>query len=342
MKRILLVAFACVVALGVSARTITIKTGIEVLKEQNFKLLEGKRVGLITNPTGVDNRLRSTIDILAEAPNVNLVALFGPEHGVRGDAHAGAYVDNQVDPATGLPVYSLHGKTRKPTPEMLSGIDVLVYDIQDIGCRSFTYISTMGLAMEAAAENDVEFVVLDRPDPLGGNKIEGPIVEEGFFSFVSQYPIPYLYGLTCGELAMLLNGEGMLDHRCNLHVVAMEGWKRGMTYEETGLEWIPSSPHIPEAKSTFFYPASGILGELGYLSIGVGYTIPFQMFAAEWIDADRFAEALNGLSLPGVIFRPIHARPFYSIGQGKTLHGVQLHVVDPAAAALSEVQFYVM
>ena len=188
MKRILLVAFACAIALGVSARTITIKTGIEVLKEQNFKLLEGKRVGLITNPTGVDNRLRSTIDILAEAPNVNLVALFGPEHGVRGDAHAGAYVDNQVDPATGLPVYSLHGKTRKPTPEMLSGIDVLVYDIQDIGCRSFTYISTMGLAMEAAAENDVEFVVLDRPDPLGGNKIEGPIVEEGFFSFVSQYP----------------------------------------------------------------------------------------------------------------------------------------------------------
>ncbi len=342
MKRILLVAFACVVALGVSARTITIKTGIEVLKEQNFKLLEGKRVGLITNPTGVDNRLRSTIDILAEAPNVNLVALFGPEHGVRGDAHAGDYVGNQVDSVTGLPIYSLHGKTRKPTPEMLNGIDVLVYDIQDIGCRSFTYISTMGLAMEAAAENGVEFVVLDRPDPLGGNKIEGPIVEEGFFSFVSQYPIPYLYGLTCGELAMLLNGEGMLERRCNLHVVAMEGWKRGMTYEETGLEWIPSSPHIPEAKSTFFYPASGILGELGYLSIGVGYTIPFQMFAAEWIDANRFAEALNGLSLPGVIFRPIHARPFYSIGQGKTLHGVQLHVVDPAAAALSEVQFYVM
>ena len=229
-----------------------------------------------------------------------------------------------------------------------------VYSVNRLRGKSLEEIATIAgwpipkFDDEYFEESDAEFsdehgkVLMDRPDPLGGNKIEGPIVEEGFFSFVSQYPIPYLYGLTCGELAMLLNGEGMLDHRCNLHVVAMEGWKRGMTYEETGLEWIPSSPHIPEAKSTFFYPASGILGELGYMSIGVGYTIPFQMFAAEWIDADRFAEALNGLSLPGVIFRPIHARPFYSIGQGKTLHGVQLHVVDPAAAALSEVQFYVM
>ncbi|MGL4331885.1 MAG: exo-beta-N-acetylmuramidase NamZ family protein, partial [Bacteroidales bacterium] len=191
-----------------------VKTGIEVLRDQNFKILEGKRVGLITNPTGVDSKLKSTIDILKEAPNVNLVALFGPEHGVRGDVHAGDKVDNARDEKTGLPVYSLYGKTRKPSDEMLKDIDVLVYDIQDIGCRSFTYISTLGLAMEAAAKNGKEVIVLDRPNPLGGHKVEGNLVEDGFISFVSQFKIPYVYGLTCGELANMLNGEKMLEGQC--------------------------------------------------------------------------------------------------------------------------------
>ena len=342
MKKSLLIGLALLLAGTGVARPIVVKTGIEVLKAQRFELLEGKRVGLITNPTGVDDGLRSTVDILNEAPNVELVALFGPEHGVRGDAHAGDHVGNQTDPVTGLPVYSLYGKTRKPTPEMLRGIDVLVYDIQDIGCRSFTYISTMGEAMAAAAENGIEFVVLDRPNPLGGRKVEGPLVQDGFFSFVSQYRIPYVYGLTCGELAMLLNGEGMIGKPCNLHVVAMEGWKRDMVYEDTGLQWIPSSPHIPQAETAFFYPASGIVGDFGYLSIGVGYTIPFQMFAAEWIDAEQFADSLNALKLPGVIFRPIHVKPFYSVGQGKQLHGVQVHLTKYPDAPLTEIQFYVM
>ena len=342
MKKSLLIGLALLLAGTGVARPIVVKTGIEVLKAQRFELLEGKRVGLITNPTGVDDGLRSTVDILNEAPNVELVALFGPEHGVRGDAHAGDHVGNQTDPVTGLPVYSLYGKTRKPTPEMLRGIDVLVYDIQDIGCRSFTYISTMGEAMAAAAENGIEFVVLDRPNPLGGRKVEGPLVQDGFFSFVSQYRIPYVYGLTCGELAMLLNGEGMIGKPCNLHVVAMEGWKRDMVYEDTGLQWIPSSPHIPQAETAFFYPASGIVGDFGYLSIGVGYTIPFQMFAAEWIDAEQFADSLNALKLPGVIFRPIHVKPFYSVGQGKQLHGVQVHLTKYPDAPLTDIQFYVM
>ena len=342
MKKSLLIGLALLLAGTGVARPIVVKTGIEVLKAQRFELLEGKRVGLITNPTGVDDGLRSTVDILNEAPNVELVALFGPEHGVRGDAHAGDHVGNQTDPVTGLPVYSLYGKTRKPTPEMLRGIDVLVYDIQDIGCRSFTYISTMGEAMAAAAENGIEFVVLDRPNPLGGRKVEGPVVQDGFFSFVSQYRIPYVYGLTCGELAMLLNGEGMIGKPCNLHVVAMEGWKRDMVYEDTGLQWIPSSPHIPQAETAFFYPASGIVGDFGYLSIGVGYTIPFQMFAAEWIDAEQFADSLNALKLPGVIFRPIHVKPFYSVGQGKQLHGVQVHLTKYPDAPLTDIQFYVM
>lgn len=333
---------AVVFALPFVTSAQNIKTGLEVLKESNFKILEGKRVGLITNPTGFDNSLKSTIDVLHEAPNVQLVALFGPEHGVRGDVHAGDKVDNMTDPKTGLPVFSLYGKTRKATPEMLKGIDVLVYDIQDIGSRSFTYISTMGLAMEAASENNIEFVVLDRPNPLGGVKIEGNLVEDGFISFVSQFKIPYIYGLTCGELAVMLNEENMLGKSCKLSVVKMEGWRRDMTFEETGLQWVPSSPHIPQPISAIAYPISGILGELGYMSIGVGYTIPFQMFAAEWVEAERLAERLNSYKLPGLAFRPMHLKPFYAVGVGKNLQGVQVHVMDYKLAALSDVQFLVM
>mgnify|MGYP000546208791 FL=1 len=343
LEKTLLLLFLCL-SLGAQAQKIHIKTGIEVLKSQNFRYLEGKRVGLITNPTGVDNELRSTIDILHEAPNVNLMALYGPEHGVRGDVHAGDHVSDQRDPATGLPVYSLYGKTRKATPEMLKDVDVLVYDIQDIGCRSFTYISTLGLAMEAAAENGKELIVLDRPNPLGGLKVEGNLTEDDCISFVSQFKIPYVYGLTCGELALMLNGERMLTGgvQCNLTVIKMKGWKRRMDYTATGLQWIPSSPHIPHPHSAFFYPVSGILGELGYMSIGVGYTIPFQMFAAPWAEADKLADALNALHVPGVIFRPIYLKPFYSVGQGQQLQGVQVHITDYARAPLSPLQFLVM
>ena len=343
LEKTLLLLFLCL-SLSAQAQKIRIKTGIEVLKAQNFRCLEGKRVALITNPTGVDNELRSTIDILHEAPNVNLVALYGPEHGVRGDVHAGDHVSDQRDPATGLPVYSLYGKTRKATPEMLKDVDILVYDIQDIGCRSFTYISTLGLAMEAAAENGKELIVLDRPNPLGGLKVEGNLTEGDCISFVSQFKIPYVYGLTCGELALLLNGERMLTGgvQCKLTVIKMKGWKRRMDYTATGLQWIPSSPHIPHPHSAFFYPVSGILGELGYMSIGVGYTIPFQMFAAPWAEADKLADALNDLHVPGVIFRPIYLKPFYSVGKGEQLQGVQVHITNYARAPLSPLQFLVM
>ncbi|MDD3787279.1 MAG: DUF1343 domain-containing protein [Petrimonas sp.] len=323
------------------AQKIHVKTGIEVLKETNFKALQGKRVGLITNPTGVDNNLKSTIDILHEAPNVQLVALYGPEHGVRGDVHAGDKVSDFKDPNTGVPVFSLYGATRKPTKEMLEGVDVLVYDIQDIGCRSYTYISTMYLAMQAAAENNIEFVVLDRPNPLGGLKVEGNLVEDGFFSFVSQLKIPYVYGLTCGELANMINVE-MMEKPCNLTVVKMKKWRRKMNFEATGLPWVPTSPHIPFAHSAYFYPVSGILGELGYMSIGVGYTLPFEMFAAEWINAEEFANALNAKRLPGITFRPIHLKPYYSVGQGKNYQGVQIYLTDFAKARLSDIQFHVM
>jgi uncharacterized protein YbbC (DUF1343 family) len=342
-KTVGLLAIGCwLIATASFAQKIKIKTGVEVLKETGFKVLQGKQVGLITNPTGVDNCLKSTIDILHEAQDVHLVALYGPEHGVRGDVYAGDKVDTFTDPNTGVPVYSLYGSTRKPTPEMLEGVDALVYDIQDIGCRSYTYISTMYLAMQAAAGNDIEFIVLDRPNPLGGLKVEGCLVEEGFFSFVSQLKVPYVYGLTCGELAMLINSEFMGDRPCKLTVVKMKKWRRKMTFDDTGLPWVPASPHIPFAHSAYFYPVSGILGELGYMSIGVGYTLPFEIFAAEWIDAEQFAKALNVKQLPGIVFRPIHLKPYYSVGQGKNLHGVQVYLRDFNKARLSDVQFHVM
>jgi len=323
------------------ARNKQVMTGIDVLEQQAFKCLQGKRVGLITNPTGVNRHLVSTVDVLNNAPGVNLVALYGPEHGVRGDVHAGDKVDNIKDAKTGLPVYSLYGKTRKPTAEMLKDIDVLVYDIQDIGCRSFTFISTMGLAMEAAAENGKEFVVLDRPNPIGGLKVEGNITDNDCISFVSQFKIPYLYGLTCGELAQMLNGECMLNNsvQCKLTVVKMKNWKRKMNYAATGLQWIPSSPHIPQAVTAYYYPTSGILGELGYLSIGVGYTIPFQMFAASWINAIQLADAMNAHHLSGVTFRPIYLKPFYSVGKGEQMQGVQMHITDYQSVQLTPIQF---
>lgn len=322
-----------------------VKTGIEVLRERNFDILKGKRVGLVTNPTGVDSKLKSTIDILFESPEVNLVALYGPEHGVRGNYSAGEYVDFYIDETTKLPVYSLYGKTRKPTPEMLKDVDVLVFDIQDIGSRSYTYISTMGLVMEAAAENDKEVVILDRPNPLGGNRIEGNLVEDGFYSFVSQFSIPYIHGLTVAELAMLLNEEGLLANKakCKLSVIKMDGWNRSMYFEETGLPWVLTSPHIPHPYSSFYYAASGIVGELrNVVSIGVGYTLPFQTFAAEWINSVELANKMNSYQLPGVVFRPITYKPYYAFGKDKMLHGVQIHILDYDVVELMPIQFYFM
>jgi uncharacterized protein YbbC (DUF1343 family) len=318
-----------------------VKTGIEVLRARAFDILQGKRVGLITNPTGVDAHLVSTIDILSKARGVKLAALFGPEHGVRGDFAAGDRVDSYTDTRTGLPVFSLYGKTGKPTAEMLRNLDILVYDIQDIGCRSYTYVSTMGLAMEAAAENGIPFVVLDRPNPLGGLKVEGNLVEDGFESFVSQFRIPYVYGLTCGELAKMLNEEGMLKGhaRCDVTVVPMEGWIRTMEFEQTGLPWVPTSPHIPMESSPTYYVSTGILGELDAISIGVGTTIPFRILAAPWIDPYRITDLMDSLHLNGVFFRPVTFKPFYGPYKDTTLYGVQLHITDPQRLNLMSLQY---
>ncbi len=322
----------------------TVKPGIDVLREREFDILRGKRVGLITNPTGVSFDMTSTIDILFNATGVRLVALFGPEHGVRGDVEAGKYVEFYNDRATGLPVYSLYGKTRKPTPEMLKGIDVLVYDIQDIGVRSYTYISTMGLAMEAAAEAGIAFVVLDRPDPLTGLIVTGPMLEPKYKSFVGAYPVPYVYGMTAGEMAEMINGEGWLNggQRCQLTVVKMEGWKRSMWWDETGLEWVPTSPHVPHASTTVHYVMTGLLGELGTANQGVGYTLPFELIGAPWVKGTELAAYLNSKNLPGVVFRPMWYRPFYFDTSGIRYEGVQVHVHDRSRIDMTQVQVHIL
>ena len=328
-----------------------VKTGIEVLRSRGFEGLAGKRVGLVTNPSGVDSQLNSTIDILFEAPEVNLVALYGPEHGVRGNAYAGDKVADSRDSKTGLPVYSLYGATRKPTPQMLEGIDVMVYDIQDVGVRSYTFISTLGLVMEACAEKGIEVVVLDRPNPLGGNKIEGCYVEQPFNSFVSQYKIPYIYGLTVGELAVLINEEGLnrgqkgnqAPAKCKLTVVPMEGWTRDMLYEDTRLPWVLPSPNIPFKDSPMYYAASGVCGELyGFMNIGIGYTLPFQLFGALWLDPEKLKARLESYDLPGISFRTIWYKPYFGSLAGKHVKGLQFFFTDYEKARVTETQFYVM
>ena len=328
-----------------------VKTGIEVLRSRGFEGLAGKRVGLVTNPSGVDSHLNTTIDILFEAPEVNLVALYGPEHGVRGNAYAGDKVADSRDSKTGLPVYSLYGATRKPTPQMLEGIDVMVYDIQDVGVRSYTFISTLGLVMEACAEKGIEVVVLDRPNPLGGNKIEGCYVEQPFNSFVSQYKIPYIYGLTVGELAVLINEEGLnrgqkgnqAPAKCKLTVVPMEGWTRDMLYEDTRLPWVLPSPNIPFKDSPMYYAASGVCGELyGFMNIGIGYTLPFQLFGALWLDPEKLKARLESYDLPGISFRTIWYKPYFGSLAGKHVTGLQFFFTDYEKARVTETQFYVM
>ena len=342
MKKYVLALAAMIVAMCATA---TVKTGIEVLRDNGFKQLQGKRVGLVTNPSGVDHNLVSTVDILSNAPGVKLVALYGPEHGVRGNAHAGDAVGDAVDEKTGVKMYSLYGKTHKPTPEMLKDIDVLVYDIQDVGCRSYTFYATMGMCMEACAENGKEFMVLDRPNPLGGNKVEGNLVEKGYFSGVSKYAIPYLYGLTPGELATYLNEEHVTAKKAKLTVIAMKGWKREMKFSDTGLPRVAPSPQIPTPEHAAFYAVSGVIGELYAFNTGIGYTLPFQCFAAPYIDADKLCDAMNALNLPGFRFRPINFRPFFKVGPEteeamKEMHGVQTYITDMDKADLTMCQFH--
>lgn len=282
----------------------SVQTGLDILVENEFEPFRGKNVGVICNHTALDHRKKHILDLLHQAGTCSLVAIFGPEHGYRGRTVGGEAVENEIDPATGARVYSLYGKNRKPTAQMLTDVDVLIYDIQDVGARFYTYITTLSNCMASAANQGIPFYVIDRPNPIRGDRIEGPILEEDYRSFVGPHPLPIRYGLTVGELAAWINAEGLLDspQHVDLHVIKIVGWKRSMWYDETGLPWIGPSPNMPTLETAVVYPGFCLL-EGTNLSEGRGTTEPFLKIGAPWIDADRFSSALNQLNLPGIRFR---------------------------------------
>lgn len=328
MRRLLLFVF---LVCGASLDAAPIQVGVDVLLDGSHDaLLKGKRLGLITNHTARNAQRVHTIDLLkgnAQKKGYQLTALFAPEHGIKGNWHASDDVKDEEDP-DGIPIYSLHGSTKRPTKEMLASIDLLLFDIQDVGSRSYTYVTTLCYAMEEAAKNSIPVVVLDRPNPINGLLVDGPVLEERWRSMVGYLNVAYCHGMTVGELARYFNSEYSVN--CPLHVIPMKGWKRSMTFSDTGLTWIPTSPNIPEDSTPWYYPATGIVGELQIVSIGVGYTLPFKVLGAPWIDADTFAAKLNGQHLPGIGFLPFHFRPFSGKFAQQTCHGVLLHVTDPA------------
>lgn len=300
--------------------------GIDRLFEDaHLACVKGKKIGLITNHTGVDKKLKPTIEIFKESDQCSLVALFSPEHGIDGVSYAAEEVIDLKD-ADGIPIYSLHGKTRRPTEKMLKDIEVLVFDIQETGCRPHTYAATLFYAMEEAAKRKIPFIVLDRPNPMGGVTVDGPMLSDKWRSFLGYINVPYCHGMTLGELALFFNAEYKVG--CDLKIVPMTGWKRSMTFKETGIPWIPPSPHVPEPDTPFFCASTGVLGELEIVNIGIGYTLPFKLVGAPWIDAKLFAEKLNSQALPGVTFVPYHFRPFYGRYKGESCHGIKIVITD--------------
>lgn len=346
MRRASLSAALMLVVLPVCARPAPaapprVLPGIDVLLNERLDLLKGKRVGLVTHAAAVTAALEPTVDALYRS--ARLVVLIGPEHGVRGAAYAGEKVDENQDAKTGLPMYAVFDEKAKPTTEMLKGVDVLVYDVQDIGSRSYTYITTLARVMEAAAEANIPLIVLDRPDPLGGLRVEGNVPPMDWARvFVCWLRLPYIYGMTPGELAKMINGEGWLPGgiRADLTVIPLKNWRRSMLFAATGLAWVPTSPHIPHAETVPFYPATGLVSPV--LNNGVGYPMPFELIGAPWLDGERLAEKLNALRLPGVRFRPLVYKPFYGRFKGELCGGVQIHLLDPSRAPLFALNFHVL
>ncbi|NGX42077.1 MAG: hypothetical protein K940chlam7_00353 [Chlamydiae bacterium] len=317
--------------------------GVEVLLNGGYDhLLKGKRIGLITNHTAVNHQMESTVDLLKRhAPKLGfkIVALFAPEHGISGVAHSEELIQDGKD-ADNIPVYSLHGSTMRPTKKMLEQVDLLFYDIQDIGSRSYTYAATLFYSMEEAAKNGIPIVVLDRPNPINGLVVDGPMMEEKWRSIVGYINVPYCHGMTLGELARFFNAEYHVG--CQLYVVPMKGWRRQMSFQDTGLAWIPTSPNIPEANTPWYYPVTGILGELQVVNIGIGYTLPFKVIGAPWIDADSFAKSLNEQNFPGVAFHPYHYQPFYGRFAKRECHGVFIIITDPKVYKPVSTQYLIL
>ncbi len=303
-------------------------SGLEVFLAKYVGMVKGKRVGLVTNQTGVDAKLNSAIDLFRAHPDIKLVALFAPEHGIRGNLKAGETVPGGKDPRSGVPIYTLYGgKDHRPPKEALDKIDVIVYDIQDVGSRAYTYIWHLAECMSAAAENDKEVIVLDRPNPFGAKTMDGPITEKQFLSFIGLYPIPRVYGLTVGELAVYLNTEEKI--RCRLTVIPMQNYFRGMRWEQTGLPWVPPSPNIPNVAAAYGFAATGTIGETGCMNIACGTSGSFQVVAAGWMNSKASAAALNALKLPGVLFVPLEAAPDMSIYAKFKTPGIFICVTDP-------------
>lgn len=334
-----------------SEKAPVVKPGIEILSESFPSFLEGKRVGLVTNPTGINSKFESSIEIFAKNPKIKLVALYGPEHGVRGNAQAGEYVPFYIDDKYGIPVFSLYGQSMRPSPlmlknideimrdfdtkkdektlkeDMIRGIDVMIFDIQDVGTRIYTYIATMAYCMEACAEAGVKFVVLDRPNPINGIFIEGPILKyPEFSSFVGVYPIPVRHGMTVGELARLFN-EKFMRKKVDIIAISMKGWKRRMWFDETGLPWVIPSPNMPTLDTATVYPGQVFL-EGTNVSEGRGTTKPFELFGAPWIDGYELTKKLNSLNLPGVKFREAWFTPTFSKYSGELCGGSQIHITE--------------
>ena len=303
-----------------------VQTGLDVLEAQKFAPLKGKHVGLITNHTGLDAQEKSTIDRLAHAPGVTLVALFSPEHGLAGKVDE--KVSSSKDSTTGLPVYSLYGESRRPSDEMLAGLDAVVFDIEDAGVRFYTYITTMGYCMEAAAKKGIAFYVLDRPNPIGGEIVEGPMLDEDKRDFVAYFPLPVRYGLTIGELAQLLNIENKIG--ADLHVIQMKNWHRNYFFESTGIRWVPPSPNLRTTKGAILYPGLEILQNAG-VSVGRGTQTPFEIFGAPWMNGEEVASALNTKHLPGLRFSSELLIPVSGLYQGQRCGGVTIKIGEKSA-----------
>ncbi|MGK5594365.1 MAG: exo-beta-N-acetylmuramidase NamZ family protein [Parachlamydiaceae bacterium] len=327
MQKRLLIPILFILAFYTMTLFAKVTVGVDVLLEDERQLdkLKGKKIGLLTNQTAINKDMRSTFELLKErAKHYKIVALFAPEHGLFGSDYA--EVKGQNSTIQGVPVYSLYNETKRPTPEMLHGIDLIIYDIQDIGSRSYTYISTLFYVMEEAAKRNIKVMVLDRPNPINGITIDGPLLDIKLRSIVGYINVPYCHGLTVGELATYFNAE--YEVGCQLEVIPMKGWRRSMSFKDTELPWIPTSPHIPEADTPLYYPITGILGELGIVSIGVGYTLPFKLIGAPWIDAVALTQYLNQQNLPGVRFTPFYFRPFYGKFVNENCQGTLISVED--------------
>lgn len=315
-----------------AAKAHAVKTGLDILEQQHFAPLRGKRVGLITNQTGIDGRGRSIIALLANAPGVTLAALFNPEHGLYGLADekvsSSTYEIKTAKGSVQVPVHSLYGETRRPTPEMLAGLDAIVFDIQDAGVRFYTYTTTMGYAMEEAAKQHIAFYVLDRPNPIGGEIIEGPVLDRDKLSFVGYFPMPVRYAMTIGELAVMFNAENKIG--CDLHVIAMQGWRRGDWYADTGLKWIPPSPNLRTLPATVLYPGLEILQNAG-VSVGRGTPAPFEKFGAPWMRGEEVVAELNRRALPGLRFRPTSYTPESGLYKGQLCEGAAIEITARSA-----------